>query len=227
MHRICESCVCVVSFSVYHTQLVTTPQIAPFTNQTRIALLPPKYEYERGDLHSLHLCCSTPPFPKHSPFVVVRVHTHFRTSPARHILPHASPPHALCILSPNQPHKSDTRSAAEELVRSQFNAFRNMPSPGIQLERTFGRQTRHGGSTQSLNRTSQPELGAVPLSGRNANSNTDLPTGPEQTTTSTVVTVATAPATTAVAADNVTTTTTAAQPRSKFAPGNMIKNFFK
>lgn len=149
------------------------------------------------------------------------------------------------------------RSAAEELVRSQFSAFRNMPSPGIQLERTFGRQNRHGGSTQSLNKMADP---AVPLSGRHASSNSDLAgqmsaTPPKPTTTITTITLrgqaqraAVGPkpaaaqnvppaAAAAAGQDNVAApvadaaaAAVAASPtasRSKFAPGNIFKNFFK
>lgn len=117
------------------------------------------------------------------------------------------------------------RSAAEELVRSQFNAFRNMPSPGIQLERQFGRQTRHGGSTQSLNRMPDP---AVPLNARNATSITDL--------VETKATPVATPQVAAVPAPKLATPAAAAEPvepanvtmtRSKFAPANIFKNFFK
>lgn len=122
-----------------------------------------------------------------------------------------------------------------------------MPSPGIQLERTFGRQTRHGGSTQSLNKMTLVDPMAVPLSVRHATSNSDL--AAKATTTIATITmkkstpkaaVVAQPKATAAAgisdgggADQKTAGSEAAAAssptasRSKFAPGNIFKNFFK
>lgn len=116
-------------------------------------------------------------------------------------------------------------------MRSQFNAFRNMPSPGIQLERQFGRQTRHGGSTQSLNRMPDP---AVPMNARNATSITDLAGARATSVAAPKVAAAVAapklaPATTPAPAAAVEPAEPAhvTMTRSKFAPANIFKNFFK
>lgn len=114
------------------------------------------------------------------------------------------------------------RSAAEELVRSQFSAFKNMPTQGIQLERRS--QPRLGGSTASLNKLADPMSTSLTLSCRNASSISDLTsTDSKQSLESPPVQVH-VPLPTAKAAPVEAETPSRG---SKFAPANIFKSFFK
>lgn len=114
------------------------------------------------------------------------------------------------------------RSAAEELVRSQFSAFKNMPSPGIQLERRS--QPRLGGSTASLNKLVDPMSTSLTLNCRNSSSISDL--------SSTELKKPMESPPVQVHVPMPTPKTQPAEPEtpsrgSKFAPANIFKSFFK
>lgn len=108
------------------------------------------------------------------------------------------------------------RSAAEELVRSQFGAFKNLPPQGNPSE-----QRRHamGGSAVALNKLND----SAPLSSRNSSSIPDLvQTGATAATTN--------DANNKQLSDDLKAINSNTEPatiRSKFTPGNIFKNFFK
>lgn len=131
--------------------------------------------------------------------------------------PALSPKFSLFLCSSYCRHRQPCRSAAEELVRSQFGAFKNLPPQGNSSEQ---RRQAMGGSAVALNKLND----SAPLSSRNSSSIPDL-----------VNTGATAA--TANDANNkqqlsddlkaINPNTEPATIRSKFTPGNIFKNFFK
>lgn len=116
------------------------------------------------------------------------------------------------------------RSAAEELVRSQFSAFKNMPSPGIQLERRT--QNRLGGSTASLNKLGDPMSTSLTLSSRNASSISDLETAAAESKRPETQVHVPAPVAKPMAPAPPVDTDTPNR-ASKFTPSNIFKSFFK
>lgn len=109
------------------------------------------------------------------------------------------------------------RSAAEELVRSQFGAFKNLPPQGNSSEQ---RRQAMGGSAVALNKLND----SAPLSSRNSSSIPDL-----VNTGATAATAKDANSKQQLPDDlkAINSSTEPATIRSKFTPGNIFKNFFK
>lgn len=136
------------------------------------------------------------------------------------------------LLSHTHTHKTlytTHRSAAEELVRSQFSAFKNMPSPGIQLERRITPQRQMGGSTASLNRLPDQMSTSFTLTNRNSSSISDLsdPNAPREPPSPPVQVHLPMPVKTGSNGGDAADTATVPSRGSKFAPANIFKSFFK
>lgn len=148
--------------------------------------------------------------------------------------------HSLLLLT----HIETIRSAAEELVRSQFGAFKSLPSEQADTKNQAHQQQQNhrrqalGGSAMSLNKLAD----SVPLSSRNASSIPDLTNPPTTCPTNAngggnkpplpgdFAAAGSGGGQSKQLSDDLKTINSNTEPatiRSKFTPGNIFKNFFK